>query len=59
MSPFAMLTSVLLYKEGLYISMEHHSKHRRGSPFTGSPHHHLVRVEIITSILVLTVSILL
>jgi hypothetical protein len=59
-SPFATLTSVLFfYKEGPYISTQHRSKHRRGSPFTGSPHHHLVRIEIITSILVLIVSSLL
>jgi hypothetical protein len=58
-SPFAMLTSVLFYKKGLYISTQHCSKHWRGSPFTGLPHHHLVSVEIITSILVLIVSILL
>jgi hypothetical protein len=31
----------------------------RGSPFTSLPHHHLVRVEMITYILVLIVSILL
>ncbi len=48
MSPLAMLPSVLFYKEGLYIFMQHSSKNWRGSPFTGSPHHHLVRVEIIT-----------
>jgi hypothetical protein len=58
-SPFAMLTSVLFYKEGLYISMQHHSKHWRGSPFTGLPHHHLVRLGVNTSILILIVSILL
>jgi hypothetical protein len=46
--PFATLTSVLCYKEGLYISTQHHSKHQRGSPFTSLRHHHLVRVEIIT-----------
>jgi hypothetical protein len=51
MSPFAMLTFVLFYKEGLYISTQHRTKHWRGSPFTGLPHHHLVRVEIITSML--------
>jgi hypothetical protein len=48
MSPLAMLPSVLFYKEGLYIFMQHSSKHWRGPPFTSSPHHHLVRVEIIT-----------
>jgi Ca2+/H+ antiporter len=58
-SPFTMLPSVLFYKEGLYISTQHHSKHWRGSPFTGSPHHHLVRVGVNTSILILIVSILL
>jgi hypothetical protein len=58
-SPFATLTSVLFYKEGLYMSTQHCSKRWRGSPFTGSPQYHLVRVEIITSILVLIVSILL
>jgi hypothetical protein len=42
MSPFALLPSVLFCKEGLYISMQHHSKLWCGSPFTGSPHHHLV-----------------
>jgi hypothetical protein len=59
MSPFTMLPSVLFYKEGLYIFTEHSSKHWRGSPFTGSPHHHLVRVGVNTSILILIVSILL
>jgi hypothetical protein len=54
-SPLATLPSVLFYKEGLYIYMQHSSKHCRGSPFTGSPHHHLVRVEIITSILVVLI----
>jgi uncharacterized membrane protein len=39
--------------------MQHRSKHWRGSPFTGSPHHHLVRVGVNTSILILIVSILL
>jgi hypothetical protein len=58
-SPFATLPSVLFYKEGLYISMQHRTEPWHGSLFTGSPHHHLVRVEIITSILVLIVSILL
>jgi hypothetical protein len=48
MSPLATLPSVLFYKEGLHIFMEHSSKHWRGSPFTGLPHHHWVRVEIIT-----------
>jgi hypothetical protein len=57
-SPFTMLPSVLFYKEGLYISTQHSSKHWRGSPFTGSPHHHLVRVGVNTSILILIVSIL-
>jgi hypothetical protein len=47
-SPFTMLPSVLFYKEGLYIFTQHSSKHWRGSPFTGLPHHHWVRVEIIT-----------
>jgi hypothetical protein len=59
MSPFTMLPSVLFYKEGLYIFMQHSSKHWCGSPFTGSPHHHLVRVGVNTSILILIVSILL
>jgi hypothetical protein len=58
-SPFTMLPSVLFYKEGLYIFMQHSSKHWRGSPFTGLPHHHLVRVGVNTSILILIVSILL
>jgi hypothetical protein len=39
-SPLAMLPSVLFYKEGLYIFTQHSSKHWRGSPFTGLPHHH-------------------
>jgi hypothetical protein len=51
MSPFAILLSVLFYKEGLYISRQHSSKHWCGSLFTSLPHHHLVRVEVITSIL--------
>ncbi len=34
MSPLAMLPSVLFYKEGLYIFMQHSSKHWRGPPFT-------------------------
>jgi hypothetical protein len=59
MSPFTTLPSVLFYKEGLYIFMQHNSKHWRGSSFTGSPHHHLVRVGVNTSILILIVSILL
>jgi hypothetical protein len=59
MWPFIMLPSVLFYKEGLYISMQHSSIHWRGSPFTSLPHDHLVRVEMITSILILAVSILL
>jgi hypothetical protein len=59
MSPFTMLPSVLFYKEGLYISTQHSSIHWHGSPITCLPHHHLVRVEIITSILVFIVSILL
>jgi hypothetical protein len=58
-SPFTTLPSVLFYKEGLYIFTQHSSKHWRGSPFTGSPHHHLVRVGVNTSILILIVSILL
>jgi hypothetical protein len=58
-SPFATLPSVLFYKEGLYISMQHRTEPWHGSLFTGSPHHHLVRVEIITSFLVPIVSILL
>jgi hypothetical protein len=58
-SPFTMLPSVLFYEEGLYIFTQHSSKHWRGSPFTGSPHHHLVRVGVNTSILILIVSILL
>jgi hypothetical protein len=41
-SPFATLPSVLFYKEGLYISMQYSIKPWCGSPFTGSPHHHLV-----------------
>jgi hypothetical protein len=45
-SPFTMLPSVLFYKEGLYIFMQHSSKHWRGSPFTGLPHHDLVRVGV-------------
>jgi hypothetical protein len=49
MSPFTMLPSVLFYKEGLYICMQHSSKHWCGSPFTSSPHHHLVRVGVNTS----------
>jgi hypothetical protein len=59
MSPFTMLPSVLFYKEGLYIFTQHSSKHWRGSPFTGSPHHHLVRVGVNTSISILIVYILL
>jgi hypothetical protein len=59
MSPFTMLPSVLFYKEGLYIFTQHSSKHWCGSPFTGLPHHHLVRVRVNTSILILIVSILL
>jgi hypothetical protein len=58
-SPFTTLPSILFYKEGLYIFMQHSSKHWRGSPFTSSPHHHLVRVGVNTSILILIVSILL
>jgi hypothetical protein len=58
-SPFTMLPSVLFYKEGLYIFTQHSSKHWCGSPFTSSPHHHLVRVGVNTSILILIVSILL
>jgi hypothetical protein len=58
-SPFTTLPSVLFYKEGLYVSTQHRSKHWRGSLFTGSPHHHLVRVGVNTSILILIVSILL
>jgi hypothetical protein len=59
-SPFTTLPSVLFYKEGLYIFTQHRSKNWCGSPFTGSPHHHLVRVEIVnTTILILIVSILL
>jgi hypothetical protein len=42
-----------------YIFTQHSSKHWRGSPFTSSPHHHLVRVGANTSILILIVSILL
>jgi hypothetical protein len=57
--PFTTLPSVIFYKEGLYISMQHSSKHWHGSLFTSLPHDHLVRVEIITSILILIVSILL
>jgi hypothetical protein len=59
MSPFTTLPSVLFYKEGLYIFMQHSSKHWRGSTFTSLPHHHLVRVGVNTSILILKVSILL
>jgi hypothetical protein len=55
---FTTLPSVLFYKEGLYISMQHSSKHWRGSLFTSSPHHHLVRVGVNTSTLILIVSIL-
>ncbi len=47
-SPLATFPSVLFYKERLYIFTQHCSKHWRGSPFTGLPHHHLVRAEIIT-----------
>jgi hypothetical protein len=36
-SPFTMLPSVLFYKEGLYIFMQHSSKDWRGSPFTSRP----------------------
>jgi hypothetical protein len=57
-SPFTTLPSVLFYKEGLYIFTQHSSKHWCGSPFTGLPHHHLVRVGVNTSILILIVSIL-
>jgi hypothetical protein len=57
--PFTTLPSVLFYKERLYIFMQHSSKHWRGSPFTSLPHHHLVRVEVNTFILILIVSILL
>jgi hypothetical protein len=49
-SPLAMLPSALFYKEGLYIFMQHSSKHWHGSLLTSLPHHHLVRKEIITSI---------
>jgi hypothetical protein len=58
-SPFTTLPSVLFYKEGLYIFTQHSSKHWRGSLFTSLPHHHLVRVGVNTSILILVVSILL
>jgi hypothetical protein len=58
-SPFTTLPSVLFYKEGLYIFTQHSTKHWPGSPFTGLPHHHLVRVGVNTSILILIVSILL
>jgi hypothetical protein len=47
-SPFTMLPSVLFYKEGLYIFTQHSSKHWCGSLLSGLPHHHWVRVEIIT-----------
>jgi hypothetical protein len=56
---FATLPSVLFYKERLYISTQHSAKPWRGSLYTSLPHHHLVRVEIITSILAPIVSILL